>query len=120
MKYWDKVEVTADSEEYAQYGIYKGMIGFIDFPEIRGNQFHVLFPSKELFGEDIYGPVYIKDLKVLEESDYTDEKLLELLPKNNPRWWCKVEDGFVYNLKGEKMNKIAYDYDSYDKKFWLW
>ena len=120
MKYWDKVEVTADSEEYAQYGIYKGMWGYIESPEIRFNEFSILCPSEELFGEDIQGYVHIKDLKLLEESDLTDEQILKDLPKNNPRWWCKVEDGFVYNLKGEKMNKIAYDYDSYDKKFWLW
>lgn len=27
-------------------------------------------------------------------------------------WWCKVEDGYIVNLKGEKKNKTPYDYDS--------
>lgn len=38
--------------------------------------------------------------------------ILDELPKNNPKWWCKVEDGFIVNLLGEKKNKIAYDYNS--------
>ena len=26
--------------------------------------------------------------------------------------WCKVEDGYIINLKGEKKNKIPFDYES--------
>ena len=51
-------------------------------------------------------------MKVLEESDYTDEELLEELPTPDPHWWCKVEDGYIINLLGERKNKIPYDYDS--------
>ena len=42
----------------------------------------------------------------------TDEAILEDLPNHDPEWWCKVEDGYIWNLKGEKKNKIPYDYDS--------
>lgn len=31
---------------------------------------------------------------------------------NNPKWWCKVEDGYIMNLLGEKKNKISFAYDS--------
>jgi len=37
---------------------------------------------------------------------------LEDLPGNDPNWWCKVEDGYITNLKGERKNKIPYDYNS--------
>ena len=42
----------------------------------------------------------------------TDAEIQESLPKQDPRWWCKVENGFIMNLLGEKKNKIPYDYDS--------
>ena len=47
--------------------------------------------------------VSTKILSLIEESDYTDEKILLDLPNNDPRWWCKYEDGYVYNLAGDKM-----------------
>lgn len=42
----------------------------------------------------------------------SDEDILEDLPGHDPAWWCKVEDGYILNLKGERKNKIPYDYDS--------
>ena len=41
-----------------------------------------------------------------------DEDILEDLPAHNPDWWCRVEDGYILNLKGERKNKIPYDYNS--------
>ena len=40
------------------------------------------------------------------------EDILEDLPDHDPAWWCKVEDGYILNLKGERKNKIPYDYNS--------
>ena len=34
------------------------------------------------------------------------------LPLNNPKCWCKVENGYILNLLGEKKNSIPYDYNS--------
>lgn len=37
---------------------------------------------------------------------YLDEVILSDLPGYDPNWLCKVEDGYIKNLKGEKKNKI--------------
>ncbi len=62
--------------------------------------------------DDISIPIKIKDLELLEESDITDNDLLEAIPKNDPSWWCKVENGYIINLLGEKKNKTPYNYNS--------
>ena len=54
----------------------------------------------------------IKDLELIEEGIATDEMILDALPQNNPRWWCKVEDGYILNLLGEKKNKEPYKHNS--------
>ena len=120
MKLFDKVKVLADAEEYAREEVYKGMVGTIIDAEIRGRSFHVIFTDPTPFTEetmysikpDILCVIDIKDLEVVEESDCTDEYLLENLPNQDIRWFCKVEDGFIINLLGEKLNKVPYDYDS--------
>ena len=38
--------------------------------------------------------------------------LLKSLPEKYPNWWCKVEDGYIVNLEGDKLNKVPYDYNS--------
>ena len=43
-------------------------------------------------------------------TDVTDEDILDALPLHNPEWGCKVEDGYILNLKGERLNKYAYNY----------
>ena len=48
----------------------------------------------------------------MKDNKCSDKEILEDLPKQNPKWWCKVEDGYIMNLLGEKKNKIAYDYNS--------
>lgn len=121
MKLFDKVKVLVSKEKYEKCEVFKGMIGTIIDAEIRGRTFHVIFTDPTPFTEetmysikpDILCVIDIKDLEVVEESNCTDEYLLENLPKQNPKWFCKVEDGFIINLLGDKLNKIPYDYDSW-------
>lgn len=129
MKEYDLVTLIKDRPEYLEEGIKKGRIGYICEPEIRDNSFFVAFEDEELvkhreagdddwftgdfdFDGDIPLVVRIEDLELYQKGDMTDEDLLEDLPKNNPKWWCKVEDGYILNLLGEKKNKIPYDYNS--------
>ncbi len=121
MKLFDKVKVLVSKAEYEEQEVYKGMVGTIIDAEIRGRSFHVIFTDPTPFTEetmysikpDILCVIDIKDLEVVEESDCTDDYLLINLPKQNPKWFCKVEDGYITNLLGEKLNKIPYDYDSW-------
>ncbi len=126
MRLLDKVEVLRDSEEYAENGVFKGMIGTIIDAEIRDNCFHVGFidercKDKEFMSiesnflslnEDVFCPIKIKDLKLIKDNHCSDEIILDSIPRHNPNWWCKVENGIIINLKGEKKNKIPFDYDS--------
>ncbi len=88
------------------------MVGTIIEAAIRDNYFLVVFPSKNVFEDDIIAPVRIEDLELVKQQNSSDKMLLEDLPKNDPRWWCKVEDGYILNLLGERKNKIPYDYNS--------
>ena len=113
MKYGDMVKVLVEKEEYAKNYVHKGMIGMLTDPEIRDNEYMVIFsyrysPEKE----DIYIPIFVGDLETVEDGMYTDEMILNDLPKKNPKWWCKVENGYILNLLGERKNKIPYDYNS--------
>ena len=126
MKFLDKVEVANDTKEYSQNSIFKGMQGTIIDAEIRDNCFNVIFVDERLhkkqfmseesnflsLEEDIIYPIKIKDLKLLKDNNCKDADILESIPKNNPKWWFKVEDGFIKNLLGDKKNKIPYDFDS--------
>ncbi len=128
MKYEDDVRVIKDKEKYKNLGITKGMVGYISLPEIRNNTFFVCFIDEnfklhesepEWFQEhydeikdDKLCEIKIQDLELINDNGLTDEEILESLPKHNPKWWCKVEDGYIMNLLGEKKNKIPYDYDS--------
>lgn len=112
MKYFDKVKLIRDKKEYKKNNIHKGEVGTIFEAEIRDNCFFVLFDNHS--DSDWYKDCVIKieDLELVSDNHTSDEVILDSLPKNDPRWWCKVEDGFICNLLGEKKNKIAYDYDS--------
>lgn len=109
MKYLDKVKVLND---YGESNIFKGEVGTIFDAEIRDGCFHVIFNTNHKNDWYKYGVIKIEDLLVVEESSTTDEQILEELPLNNPKWWCKVEGGYILNLLGEKKNKIPYDYNS--------
>lgn len=107
MKLYDKVKIVKMDNEYKKD--IEFLLGTIIQPEIRDGRFYVAFSKGEGY---IYQDVKIKDLEVVEEGWGTDELILEELPKNNPKWWCKVENGYILNLLGEKKNKIPYDYES--------
>ena len=110
MKYLDKVRVI--SNDYEKDGIKKGDVGHILSAEIRYGTFDFYKENPETKADDLCSAIKIKDLELVESSDITDEEIIKALSKNNPSWWCKVENGYIVNLKGERKNKIAYDYDS--------
>ena len=126
MKIYDKVKVIKLIDECKGKGITENMIGTIILPEIRNNKFYVVFidprytddnfvftdENQEDLRDDIFCDIDINDLELVENGFATNEIILDELPKKDPRWWCKVEDGFIMNLKGDKKNKIPYDYNS--------
>ncbi|MCQ2556186.1 MAG: hypothetical protein MJ149_02525 [Clostridia bacterium] len=112
MKEYDKVKLIVDNQKYMKENVIKDMIGTICQPEIRDLSFLVCFEDEKLIDGYACVNIKIEDLQVVHESLTTDETLLEELPLNNKDWWCKVEDGYIMNLKGEKKNKIPYDYNS--------
>lgn len=128
MKLLDKVKVIKDRPEYNNEGIFAGRVGRIIDAEICWNEFHVGFVDSRLYDknfvvteenmydleDDILLHIKVEDLELVETCEETnsDEYLLANLPNKDPRWWCKVKDGYIYNLLGEKKNKIPYDYDS--------
>ena len=126
MKYLDKVKVVKDRIEYKESGVVKGMIGTICDAEIRDNCFHVAFidervKDKEFMSieenifelkDDIFCVIKIEDLELIEDMKTPDDWILDAIPKHNTKWWCKVEDGYILNLQGEKKNKVPYDYNS--------
>ena len=112
MQVYDKVKVLKDREEYERRDIHKGMIGTIFSGEIRDNSFQVMFELYEPEYEMVFVPIYIEDLELVEEGNAPDDWVLEELPRKDPRWWCRVKDGYILNFKGERKNKIPYDYNS--------
>ena len=109
MKYFDDIVVLNDN--YIHLGVKKGSRGAIIEPEIRYNKFLVEFFDLEDDDMPIYA-IKICDMEVTNASKINDEGILDSLPLKNPKWWCKVEDGYIYNLLGERKNSIPYDYDS--------
>ena len=107
-EYLDRVCVLTD--EYEQYGIHKGDEGHILAAEIRRGTFLFYREDPKTLADDLSASIKIEDLEVIESSDVTDEDILEELPLHNPEWGCKVEDGYILNLKGERLNKYAYNY----------
>ncbi len=126
MKLYDDVKVINDNEQYQKQGVYKGMIGTIIEADIKWNEFYVCFQDQKLLDpnfvfnektvktikDDICAGIKIKDLELVKDNDISVEKIRKSLPEKYPDCWCKVEDGFIMNLKGDKKNKIPYDYNS--------
>lgn len=110
MKYFDRVRVISD--DYEEYGIKRGDEGHILLPEIRYGAFEFHREDPVTGMDDASAAVKVKDLELVIDYHTTDEMILDALPLKNPAWPCKVENGFIVNLLGEKVNKIAYDYDS--------
>lgn len=112
MKIYDLVKVTKSSESYLEKGIKPGCIGRIVEALIIKNCFTVAFDTNQDDEPYIFCEINLQDLSLIEDGWGTDEIILEELPKKNPKWWCKVESGYILNLLGEKKNKIPYDYNS--------
>ena len=110
MRLLDKVKLIRDNKEYSKFGIFKGREGTIIESAIRDNCFLVAFENLDF--SDLIIPIKIEDLELVADNHTTDALILDDLPLNNPDWWCIVEDGFIKNLKGEKKNKIPFDYNS--------
>ena len=113
MKFMDRVKVLTDKHE--KDDIFKGDIVRILLPEIRGNAFGVV-KTYECGGDGWITSVNIKDLEYVESDiDAPEDWLRRELPgieEDKDKWWCKVVDGYIVNLAGEKKNKIPYDYNS--------
>ena len=107
MKYLDSVKIITD--KYKDKGILFGCKGVIISAPIRNNSFEVEVLNVKEVETFVFG---IEELEVEKESNVTDDDILEDLPQNDPRWWCKVEDGYILNLLGEKKNKEPYEYNS--------
>ena len=112
MKYFDKVKLVKEREKYKNDKIALGEIGIIWLPEIRDNKFYIRFDTEDEYNWYKYSMINIKDLELIQDGGITDEQILNSLPKNDPKWWCKVEDGYIINLLGERKNKVPYDYNS--------
>ena len=124
MKYLDDVKVLNDN--YKDEGITKGMLGTIIEPDIKINSFYVLFQDQRVFDKDFMNDednilklkkdictgINIKDLELVRDNNTDEMLILADLPENRKDWWCKVEDGYILNLKGERKNKNPYDYES--------
>ena len=124
MKLLDKVKVLNDN--YKNEGITRGMIGTIIEADVRWNSFYVSFQDQRVYDKDfmkiednifklnndICLGIKIKDLEVVKDSGVTDEFIYNNLPENHKDCWCKVENGFIVNLKGKKKIKEPYDYNS--------
>ena len=124
MKLLDDVKVIND--KYKNEGISRGMIGTIIDADIRWDSFYICFQDQRVYDEkfmknkenifdlkdDKCCAIKIEDLELVKNGNCSDETIKNSLPKNHKDWWCKVEDGFIVNLKGKKKNNIAYDYKS--------
>ena len=110
MKLYDKIKVL--SNKYEMQNIKKGEIGTIYDPLILHNKFTCIFDNHSKSDWYKFCDISIDDMELIEEGFGTEKMILEELPSPNKNLWCIVEDGFIKNLKGEKKNKIPYDYDS--------
>ncbi|MCH5159903.1 MAG: hypothetical protein J1F66_03530 [Clostridiales bacterium] len=121
MKLFDKVRLISDKAKYKIDGVKKGEIGtiiqsFLMFTDSKVGSFDVVF-FPEAPNKDVYVSIDVCDLELVEESTMTDEEILEDLPMHDPSRYCKVVDGYIMNLKGEKLNKIPYQYDSWGEGY---
>jgi len=110
MKYLDRVRIT--SNKYEKYGIRKGDEGHILSAAIRDGRFDFWREDSISKGDNASSDVKIEHLELVSPANVSDDAILADLPKNDPKWWCKVEGGYILNLKGESKNKIPYDYNS--------
>ena len=124
MKLLDEIKVVNDN--YKDNGITQGMIGTIIEADIRWNSFYVCFQDQRVYDKefmkiqdnifklkkDICLGIKISDMEVVRESSVDNNEIYNNLPENHKDCWCKVENGFIVNLKDEKKNSIPYCYNS--------
>ena len=124
MKLLDEVRVI--NNNYEDKGILQGMIGTIIEADIRWNSFYVCFQDQRVYdkefmkikdnifklNKDVCLGVRTSDMEVVKQSNVDDNEIYNNLPENHKDCWCKVEEGFIVNLKGEKKNKKAYHYNT--------
>lgn len=124
MKLLDEIKVVNDN--YKDNGITQGMIGTIIEADIRWNSFYVCFQDQRVYNKefmkiqdnilklqkDICLGIKISDMEVVRESSVDNNEIYNNLPENHKDCWCKVENGFIVNLKDEKKNSIPYCYNS--------
>lgn len=113
MKMLDDVKVINLKDKYKKLGVSLDDVGTIIEACIREDSFLVVFPAKDVYkDEDYFVNIKIEDLKLVKDNKCSDEILLDDIPKHDPGWWCKVENGYIINLLGERKNKIPYVYNS--------
>ena len=119
-------DVVVINDNYKEDGIVKGMIGTIVEADIRWESFYVCFQDQRVYDKefmknkenifilknDICLGIKIQDLELIKDNNCSDEVIFNSLPEDHKNHWCKVEDGFIVNLAGEKKNKTAYKYKS--------
>lgn len=125
MKYLDDVKVINDN--YKELGIKKGYIGTIIDPDIRWNSFYVCFQDQRVYDtnfmskkdnifkldDDICEGIKIQDLELVKDNNCSDALIEKDLPASHKLQWCKVENGYIINLKGERKNKTPFKYDEW-------
>lgn len=121
MKYLDEVRLVVDKEKYSKLGIKKGWTGtiiesYISFLGTKTGCFDIAFHPPGTW-EDILVSASISDIELVKESEISDTEILEDLPNNDPTRYCKVVDGYIVNLRGERLNKIPYNYTSWGKGY---
>lgn len=112
MKMYDIVKITKDSDYLFKQGVRAGREGKIIEPEIENGCFSVLFVDRCNTEPDVIADVKIEDLEVVENGFASDDILLEEIGERSSNKWCKVVNGFIMNILGEKKNKVAFDYNS--------
>lgn len=124
MKLLDEIRVI--NNNYEDKGVLQGMIGTIIEADIRWNSFYVCFQDQRVYdkefmkiqdnvfklNEDICLGIIISDMEVVRESNIDNNDIYNNLPENHKDCWCKVEEGFIVNLKGEKKNNKPYHYST--------
>ena len=125
MKYLDDVKVINDN--YKELGIKKGYIGTIIDPDIRWDSFYVCFQDQRVYDtnfmskqdnifkldDDICEGIKIQDLELVKDNKCSDALIEKDLPASHKHQWCKVENGYITNLKGERKNKTPFKYDEW-------
>lgn len=109
---YDIVKIKKDADYLVKQGVHSGREGKIIEPEIENGCFRVLFIDRFYKEPDIIADVKIEHLELVEYGFASDDILLEEIGARSGEKWCKVVNGFIMNIVGDKKNKVAFDYNS--------